>query len=140
SIVLVGNFLKDNAPDALFVSGVSGTTLAIAQGGSNLNVVTTSQNITQGQSAMFQVSLSPTLAGRPQPTGTVSLLENQTTLATGTLASGAVSIAVPGLATGSHTLTAAYSGDTNFNPNTALANIVVSPVAAIALSSSANSL
>ncbi len=141
SIVLAGSFLKDNAPDAAFVSGGSGTTILIAQGGTSETIVAQDSSVTVGGSADFAVTLAATLSGRPTPTGTVTLVEGTTTLASGTLNGGVADISVTGLSAGPHTITAVYSGDTNFNFNsTAQTTVNVLPVAAITLSPGAASL
>ncbi|MEI9978545.1 MAG: FG-GAP-like repeat-containing protein [Edaphobacter sp.] len=139
-IVLPGNFLKGNAPSAAFVSGDTGTTLLIAQGGTVMTVTPGPGNIPAGATANFNVSLTPTLTGRPAPTGTVTLREGATTLASGTLSNGAAIIAVDGLPVGSHAITAAYSGDSNYNLNSGQTSLVVTPAPSFALTASAMSL
>ncbi len=86
------------------------------------------------------MSLTPTLAGRPAPTGTVTLREGATTLASGTLSNGAAIIAVDGLPVGSHAITAAYSGDSNYNLNSGQTSLVVTPAPSFALTANAMSL
>jgi hypothetical protein len=141
STVLAGNFLKDNAPDAAFVSGGTGTTILIAQGGTSETLTVDSSSVTVGGSADFTVTLAATLSGRPTPTGTVTLVEGAASLASGTLNGGTANITVSGLAAGPHTETAVYGGDSNFNFNaTAETTVNVLPVGAITLSPNAASL
>jgi hypothetical protein len=52
------------------------------------------------------------------PTGTVTFLNGTTTLGTGTLSSGSAKFATASLGGGSNSITASYSGDTNFNAAT----------------------
>ena len=53
------------------------------------------------------------------PTGTLTLLDAATPIATTTLtAAGAATFLIPTLTPGNHTLTAAYAGDPNFQPST----------------------
>ncbi len=115
--VLVGNLLNDNAPDGVFVSGGSGTTILIAQGGTAGTVKAEAASIPIGGSAVIDVTLKPTLANRPTPTGTVTLMEGTMLLGQGTLSGGATSITVTGLAAGTHLVTAVYGGDGNFDQN-----------------------
>ncbi|MDR3744580.1 MAG: Ig-like domain repeat protein [Acidobacteriaceae bacterium] len=51
------------------------------------------------------------------PTGSITLLDGTTTLATLPLSSGAASFTTSSLAVGAHTLSASYSGDANFLPS-----------------------
>jgi hypothetical protein len=61
-------------------------------------------------------------------TGTVTFREGATTLGSGTLSNGVASFTTSTLTTGSHTLTASYAGDANFNPSTsATVTEVVNP-------------
>ena len=72
---------------------------------------------TVGQS----VSLSATVTGVAGliPTGSVSFMDGTTALGTDTLKSdGTISISTTALSVGSHTLTAQYGGDANYNPST----------------------
>jgi sugar lactone lactonase YvrE len=60
------------------------------------------------------------------PTGSVTLLDGTTVLSAIPLAAGGAALTTSTLALGTHTLTAVYSGDTNFLPSTsAIASVVV---------------
>jgi hypothetical protein len=68
------------------------------------------------------------LAGKPQPTGTITLMEGSTALGSGTLDNGSATIKLSSLTTGSHAITGVYSGDSDFNANsTATITIPVAP-------------
>ncbi len=72
-----------------------------------------------GQSATFSVSVSGTTA---TPTGSVVFYDGSTALDTETLdGSGNASFATSALAVGSHTITAVYGGDSNYNSSTSSA-------------------
>jgi hypothetical protein len=62
------------------------------------------------------ITLTATVSsGVSTPTGSVTFLDGTTPIGTGTLnASGVATLAIPTLGVGSHSITAAYSGDTNF--------------------------
>jgi len=79
----------------------------------------------QGQAVVFTATVNPTAATTNTPTGHVTFLEGSTTLGAGTLATqGGVQVAVfstSALAVGTHVITAAYGGDTNFTRSTSLA-------------------
>ena len=53
------------------------------------------------------------------PTGTVTFMEGSTVLATATLSSGQVQFTTSSLGPGTHSISAVYSGDTNFSASTA---------------------
>ena len=72
-----------------------------------------------GQSVTVQVAGYADDFLQPPPvdaTGTVSILEGPTVLATGTLSNGQVTLTVPGLTPGAHKLVARYSGDDQYQP------------------------
>jgi len=117
SIVLRGDFLKDSAPDALFVSGGTGTTMILSRGGTAVSVQTSSVPIFAGGPVRINVTVVPTISGRPQPTGRLTLMEGDTPLGSAELNAGAANVVVNGLAVGSHQVTAVYAGDGSFNVN-----------------------
>jgi MBG domain/Bacterial Ig-like domain (group 3)/Putative Ig domain len=57
-------------------------------------------------------------SGAGTPTGTVTFMDGATALGTGTLSGGVATFATSSLAAGSHAITAAYNGDTNFLAST----------------------
>jgi hypothetical protein len=67
-------------------------------------------------SVTFTATLSPTAA-----TGTVTFKDGTTTLGTGTLSSGKATLSVTTLTAGSHSITASYGGDSNYNTSTSSA-------------------
>jgi polygalacturonase/streptogramin lyase len=75
------------------------------------------QTITQGENATAVVILTPSVGGAAYPTGTVTLTDALNSSATTVTLPGATdTIFVPltGLAPGTHTFTATYSGDSNY--------------------------
>jgi hypothetical protein len=70
----------------------------------------------------FVVTVAPATGGTP--TGTVTLMDGTNTLSTATLSSGVGRISYSGLAPGTHSLTAGYSGDANFTASTSAAQNV----------------
>lgn len=59
------------------------------------------------------------------PTGTVTFFDGATQLGTGTLANGVATFSVTSFAGGTHSLTASYGGDANFNSSTSSATRVI---------------
>jgi hypothetical protein len=86
-------------------------------------------------SVTFTATLSPSAA-----TGTVTFKDGATTLGTGTLSSGKATLGVTTLTAGSHSITASYGGDSNYNTSTssALTQTVNKASATTTLTSSLN--
>jgi Bacterial Ig-like domain (group 3)/FG-GAP-like repeat len=144
SILLEGDFLKDGYPDVVSVSTVSGSSLILNQGGTSVTLAANPTSIQQGQSVSITAVVKASMAGRPQPTGNITLMEGSTSLGTGTLSGGSATISVSGLAVGTHSITAVYSGDGNFNMHSgATVSVQVTappPAPSVTISSSATSL
>ena len=71
---------------------------------------------TYGQSVTFTATVNATSPGSGTPTGTVQFMDGATPIGVPqTLSGGTASVATTGLPVGMHVITAAYSGDTNFN-------------------------
>jgi len=66
-----------------------------------------------GQNVTFTATVSPSAA-----TGSVTFYDSTTALGTMTLSSGKASLSTSTLSTGAHSITAAYSGDTNYTTST----------------------
>jgi hypothetical protein len=84
-----------------------------------VGLVARTPTISAGQDAVVAVSARgySQTAASPPGTGTVTIVEGDTVLATGTLLSnGNASLTLSGLAPGEHTLVARYSGDDQFEP------------------------
>ncbi len=70
-------------------------------------------NTVYGEVLTFTASVGSTISDA-YPTGTLTFTDGETTLGTGTLDLGVATFTYAGLATGAHTITASYSGDSNF--------------------------
>jgi YVTN family beta-propeller protein len=97
-----------------------------------------------GSSVIFTATVSASPAGSVAPTGTVSFFDGAAKLGTSALTSNLTATFVTSsLALGSHSITASYSGDTNFSGSTSgvLVESIVQPTPTAtltAISSSAN--
>jgi Bacterial Ig-like domain (group 3)/FG-GAP-like repeat len=137
-----GNFYDDNAPDFI-VQTAYGIALFLGQGGTTFTLTDSAASITFGQAETFTATVAASMANRPAPTGTVSFYDGTTLLSAVPLSSSSASYSTSALATGSHSITAVYSGDGNFNPqsSTTTTQVVVSTLApAFTLTSSSSSL
>jgi large repetitive protein len=99
--------------------GSSATLTQVVNKAATTTAVTASPNPSvAGQPVTFTAMVSPTTPGGPPPTGTVTFLEGGNPIGSATLGSNgqaALTIATPSV--GSHTITASYPGDGNFNPS-----------------------
>ena len=123
SLPLVGNFFNDNAPDVA-VETFYGIGVFLGQGGTSLVLSTSSPSVTFGDGETFIATVAASMSNRPAPTGTVSFYDNGTLLGSVSISSGVATYATGTLATGSHSITATYLGDENFNLHTAPASTV----------------
>ncbi len=71
---------------------------------------------TAGQAVTFTANVASTSSGTP--TGSVQFLDGTTVLANSTLATGIASLTTNVLSTGSHSMTATYSGDSTYSGST----------------------
>jgi autotransporter-associated beta strand protein len=74
-----------------------------------------------GQAVVFTATVSPTSSATGTPTGMVSFMDGTTTLGTATLSSGQATFSSSSLTTGTHSITAVYSGDSNFTASASTA-------------------
>lgn len=75
--------------------------------------------ITYGATAQLSATVSSSVTGTL--TGSVTFLDGSKTLGSGTSSGGVATLSAPGLAGGAHSITAVYSGDTNFATSTSAA-------------------
>ena len=112
--------------------------VVIGQGASAIALVSSANPSNYGQSVTFTATVTgPDIT----PTGTVTFYDGATSLGTGTVnASGVASFATAGLAGGSHSITAQYSGDTEYTAitSTVLTQVVNKISGTLAITSAPN--
>ncbi|AXC13623.1 putative aggregation factor core protein MAFp3, isoform C [Acidisarcina polymorpha] len=123
TLPLVGSFYDDNAMDVMTETGY-GPALFIGQGGSSLALTSSGSLINFGDSTMLTATVKAGLAGRPAATGSISFYDGTTLLGTASLSSGAATYSPAALAIGTHTISAVYAGDTNYNPVTSASSSI----------------
>jgi hypothetical protein len=96
--------------DANYTGTATGT-LAIGQTTSAVSVASSANTAVVTNAIIYTATVSSTVG---TPTGTVNFLDGTTLLGRGSLSSGVATLATSSLAVGSHSITAVYSGDTNF--------------------------
>jgi hypothetical protein len=74
-----------------------------------------------GQAVTFTATVTPAAPGSGTPTGMVSFLDGGTVIGTGTLSGSIATFTTAALSAGSHSVTASYGGDGNFNASSAAA-------------------
>jgi uncharacterized delta-60 repeat protein len=94
-----------------FVNGV----LTITAATSSTSVISSSLTSTYGSSVTFTATVNSTA------TGSVTFKDGGTTLGVGIVSSGTATYSTPLLSAGTHTITAVYSGDTDFAGSTSSA-------------------
>jgi hypothetical protein len=103
--------------DEFWYGTTASTVQQVTKLGAALNLNSSVNPLVAGQAVTFTAIVSANDSGAPTPTGTVDFYDGQTYLGTGTLnASGVASLATSSLSTGSHDITADYSGDDVFDP------------------------
>lgn len=107
--------------DGNFTTSTSTTPLtqSVARANATTSIVSSSVNPSVfGQNVVLSATVSATAPGAGNPTGTVSFFDAGILLGSTALSAGAASLTVNTLSVGTHNLTAAYSGDGNFNTST----------------------
>ncbi len=69
---------------------------------------------TYGEKVTFTATVTASAPGSGMPTGTVTFMDGSTMLGTGTLSGGVVTFSTSSLSVGTHSITAVYSGDSDF--------------------------
>ncbi len=100
--------------DSNYLSSVSGTlSQGVSQAGSTTTVSSSANPSTLGQSVTFTANVSPAAA-----TGTAQFFDGVTALETAALSGGKATLSTSTLSVGPHSITARYSGDTNYTGST----------------------
>ncbi len=125
--------------DTNFTASTSpAVTQVVSQAGSTTTTLSNLNPSTYGQNVTFTATVAATAPGAGTPTGTVQFLDGATSLGTITLAGGKANLSIATLTGGSHSITAVYSGDTNFSGSTspALTQVVnTAPTTTVVVSS-----
>jgi hypothetical protein len=101
-------------------AAVSITISAPAKIATTTTVLASATQITLGQNVTFTTRVAPQ-SGTGVPIGSITFLDGQSQLGVVALNAGAASFSSANLAVGTHTITAAYSGDSNYAASTSTA-------------------
>jgi subtilase family serine protease len=123
------NFGPDTSGGRVYSTAIGSANVTVTQGPKTTPAVTTTlspSNISVGASASATITVTPA-SGSLTPTGTVSLAGTGGTLTQSLTGGSALIVVLPGwFAIGNNSVTASYSGDSNFNPATATQTVTVS--------------
>ena len=102
-----------------FLAGTDGTaSVTVNKASTTTTVVSVSPaSPYAGQSTTITAAVTVVSPGSGSPSGTVTFLDNGTSIGTGTLSSGSATLSTS-FGTGSHSITAQYGGDTGYNGST----------------------
>ncbi len=107
------------ASDTIAGSTSSAVALDVNTGATSTTLTTSPTTPSYDESVTLSATVRPAAMGSLAPTGTVTFSDGTTTLGTGTLdTKGGASLTVASLSPGSHTLTAVYGGDSNYQTST----------------------
>jgi hypothetical protein len=121
---------------------ISVTISAPAKIATTTSVLASATQLTAGQNATFTGSVAPQ-SGTGVPTGSITFRDGQTQLGVVALNGGEASVGSTNLAVGTHTLTASYSGDSNYVTSTSAGltvTVATAPAADYSLTMSASAL
>jgi len=134
----VGNFYNDNALDVMTESGY-GPALFVGQGASTVTLAASAASEVFGSSETLTATVTAGMSNRPSPTGSVSFYDGSTLLGKTDAANGAATFTTASLSVGTHSVTAIYAGDANFNPATSSpAAVTISALAPASVSLAAS--
>jgi hypothetical protein len=122
--------------DAAFNGSVSSALTEVVNKANSTVVAASSLNPSAFSAAVtFTATVTPSTA-----TGTVTFKDGATTLGTGTVSSGKATFSIATLSVGSHSITASYGGNTNYNSSatSALTEVVNKANSTVTIFSSAN--
>ena len=108
--------------DWKFNSIMCADSFIVNKGSTSSKLTSNASSSIYGDSLTFTTSVTALNSISETPTGTVSFYDGSTLLGSGTVnTSGDASYSTTALAIGTHTITATYAGDTNFNTSTSTA-------------------
>ncbi len=90
----------------------------VSQAGTTTKLSSSLNPSESGEQVTFTAVVNAKAPGRGTPTGTVTFMDGSSTLGMATLSDGVATLATSTLSVGTHSITAVYSGDTDFTTST----------------------
>jgi hypothetical protein len=118
-IVAIGDLSPGNAPDLAVADAAGGIDVLLNRGGTLFTTTSSPNPSRSGQAVTFVAKGAGSVPGTGKPTGTVTFYDGSTLLGTSTIVNGTATFTTSSLVAGTHNIIASYSGNGNFNPNTA---------------------
>jgi hypothetical protein len=118
--IIVGDYNGDGAPDLAVVSSNAGVTVLLNLGGTFVTMSSAPDPSNFGQTVTLTAAVAAGIQvpGQPTPTGKITLYDGASLIGSASLIDGAATFMTSTLSAGTHAITAAYSGDSHYNPNT----------------------
>jgi hypothetical protein len=124
--LVVGDFNGDGALDLAAANSASNTVSVLLNAqGTTINLQSSSSTSTFGQAVTFTTTVAASVLNGASPTGTVSVKNGSAILGSGALQNGAFSLTTNALPAGADSISAAYSGNSNYQPHTISINQTV---------------
>jgi len=115
----VGDFNEDGAADLAVANGASNTvSVLLNTQGTAMSTQSSANPSTFGQSVTFTITVAASVSNGAAPTGTVTLKNGSTVLGSGALVAGQFLLSTTVLPVGADSLSAIYSGDSNYQSHT----------------------
>ena len=120
-IVAVGDFNHDGAPDLAVACSGGNLNVFLNNGGTYITDVGNPNPAQANQPVTFTATVTPSIFGLGTPTGLVTFYNGTMLLGTANVGSNGFAsyVDTAGFALGTYTIYANYSGDANYNPNSA---------------------
>ncbi len=139
--LVIGDFNLDGAPDLAVANGGSNTvSILLNLQGTAITVKPSLAPSTYGQSITLTATVAASVSNGAAPTGSVTFENGNTIIGTSqTLSGGEASVSTSALPAGPNSLSAVYSGDSNYQPHTVnLSQMVSAASSKTSLSSTPN--
>ncbi|MGA6983660.1 MAG: FG-GAP-like repeat-containing protein [Candidatus Sulfotelmatobacter sp.] len=115
----VGDFNGDGAKDlAVANSGSNTVSVLLNTQGTNMSTVSSGNPSSFGQSITFTTTIAASVPSGAAPSGTVTLSTGSSVLGSGDLVNGAFAFSTSALPVGVDSISAVYSGHSNYQPHT----------------------
>ena len=109
----------DSAIDILSANSAPGSVSAILNAaGTFVTLASSPANPTYGEAITLTITAAASLPWKPAPAGNVNFLDSAAVLGAANLSGGTATFTLATLSAGTHSLSARYLGDTNFQPHT----------------------